>query len=1094
LIAAGDYDDAVAALEDRSAVEEFVHQRAWDDATAGLLAAALRRFPDSDAILDDLAAYQAEKPPHPTPLDALDNALDTDPANRRARESKARLLLESGLIDDAERVLDAAPDGALDEHLAPLRAELRLRQGRANDAVAELERAGGRAAVESFLVERQFKDYAAEIGAAALARYPDSGPVVAALSSAYYSCSTPSQLDELLERSPDNVAARIARARSLLDEGQLEEAQRMVGAAPEDGSWTAKLAEVQAELHIRGSRYAEAVGVLAAAGGLELLESYVLARPWDESTTAFLEVALERHAESTMLLYELDRYLTSRDVRDRVVEICDELESRGVRSAALLAKKVQVLRERDRLPDAERALREAPEGLANVDAVRVERAALRLARGQYEEGAALCVELDRTDVLRQEMTRLAEAGDVARRTHLAAALVAQGQDRVELLSDAGWFYREEGALKTASGCFTRALELDRTNLEALLGLNVVHRMMGRLDDAKRVCDEALDEIGDDTVLAELAWVHLQRNELDLAINAADRARDANEHSGNAVAVKLAALQSAGRLKEAVLLAEEVADAFSLDYDVQQQIGYLAAEREDYSTAIAVFRSAAETAPTGRSAAVKQFELGSGLLECRRYEEAEGAFRRAREHNPEYVAAYFNEGHVLWSRGRYAEGRRAWRDARKALERAEARLPEYSWPEILFVFGEMLFEAESDFRSAEEFLTRALDVDGENIDALITLIEVRLERTRNAKVAVDAGRRRGKGAAEEIEPDEAAKAYWSAREAYARCEQALTRLLDRGARSDLTLKLARLHVAMEEYSRAENVLESLVGSPARRSELYGQLGLVYNHQKRFRRAVRAFEEALRGDPDSVTTKTNLAEAYRKSGSLDAAEEQYRAVLRMAPGHVEAQIGLAELHIARADESQVTDDYEQGVSCFTAAMALVNSDRGSKAMKRGKDVLRPKEFAASLYSCGYARVKQYETSGPLADAGLLRDALKDFRACLGADPSQHKAERAIEEIQEQIGRFKPQWIEERLGPITVALLAVVIFALTQSSFFFSWPLEGLAAAFYIPVTLGALLFIVAGLFLPRILRLKVGGIELEKTAVSQVSAPSSLGIGR
>ena len=37
-------------------------------------------------------------------------------------------------------------------------------------------------------------------------------------------------------------------------------------------------------------------------------------------------------------------------------------------------------------------------------------------------------------------------------------------------------------------------------------------------------------------------------------------------------------------------------------------------------------------------------------------------------------------------------------------------------------------------------------------------------------------------------------------------------------------------------------------------------------------------------------------------------------------------------------------------------------------------------------------------------------------------------------------------------------------------------------------------IAGLYLPKVLKLKIPGIELEKASVEQVSAPSSLDIGR
>jgi hypothetical protein len=37
-------------------------------------------------------------------------------------------------------------------------------------------------------------------------------------------------------------------------------------------------------------------------------------------------------------------------------------------------------------------------------------------------------------------------------------------------------------------------------------------------------------------------------------------------------------------------------------------------------------------------------------------------------------------------------------------------------------------------------------------------------------------------------------------------------------------------------------------------------------------------------------------------------------------------------------------------------------------------------------------------------------------------------------------------------------------------------------------------IAGLYLPKVLKLKVAGIELEKASVNQVSAPSTLDISR
>jgi hypothetical protein len=49
-------------------------------------------------------------------------------------------------------------------------------------------------------------------------------------------------------------------------------------------------------------------------------------------------------------------------------------------------------------------------------------------------------------------------------------------------------------------------------------------------------------------------------------------------------------------------------------------------------------------------------------------------------------------------------------------------------------------------------------------------------------------------------------------------------------------------------------------------------------------------------------------------------------------------------------------------------------------------------------------------------------------------------------------------------------------------------------YTALTFGSLLFMVAGLYRPKVLKLKVPGIELEKASLDQISAPSPLGISR
>jgi hypothetical protein len=86
--------------------------------------------------------------------------------------------------------------------------------------------------------------------------------------------------------------------------------------------------------------------------------------------------------------------------------------------------------------------------------------------------------------------------------------------------------------------------------------------------------------------------------------------------------------------------------------------------------------------------------------------------------------------------------------------------------------------------------------------------------------------------------------------------------------------------------------------------------------------------------------------------------------------------------------------------------------------------------------------------------------------------------------------------------VAVLSVAILVLTQIGFWLRWPSSGsgtsggadkIDVSWYVVLSFGSLLFAIAGLSLPQLLKLKVGGIELEKSVSDQISPTApTLGI--
>jgi hypothetical protein len=124
-------------------------------------------------------------------------------------------------------------------------------------------------------------------------------------------------------------------------------------------------------------------------------------------------------------------------------------------------------------------------------------------------------------------------------------------------------------------------------------------------------------------------------------------------------------------------------------------------------------------------------------------------------------------------------------------------------------------------------------------------------------------------------------------------------------------------------------------------------------------------------------------------------------------------------------------------------------------------------------------------------LLHKALKDFKNCFSNDRDHHKAKRAQEKLQKRLSQFASQQLWETVGPWTIFLLSVIVFGLSQYSFFCA-SFKIISQGYYVLLTFGSLLFGVASLYLPQILKLKVGVLVLEKSSVEQITTPSSLGI--
>jgi hypothetical protein len=127
-------------------------------------------------------------------------------------------------------------------------------------------------------------------------------------------------------------------------------------------------------------------------------------------------------------------------------------------------------------------------------------------------------------------------------------------------------------------------------------------------------------------------------------------------------------------------------------------------------------------------------------------------------------------------------------------------------------------------------------------------------------------------------------------------------------------------------------------------------------------------------------------------------------------------------------------------------------------------------------------------------LLWRAREDFTDAKQYDPDHFKARRAVEKVTQRYKGLSSQKVTDRWAPLSVAALAFTILVLIQSSFFAHRPSINLKEEYYVLLTFGSLMFVAAAFYLPQVLKLKVAGVELEKSSVEKIAVPTTLGISR
>ncbi len=416
--------------------------------------------------------------------------------------------------------------------------------------------------------------------------------------------------------------------------------------------------------------------------------------------------------------------------------------------------------------------------------------------------------------------------------------------------------------------------------------------------------------------------------------------------------------------------------------------------------------------------------GLVLYKQEKYERAIEKFEKTVESDFNYAAAHHNVAYILWRQGKYKKAREKWKKAREAYKATKENARDAKDAGHFAVYGMVLLEVFAEFKTAEEVFREGLEIEPTHTGILTNLVSLYNAGERDAEDRRDLE--------EYDECTEEMMTYHSkAWDAYRTAEQVLADKLRKGEDASTHLQAGELYLSMDEYDKAEEHLLKALSAGCEELSAFAKLGIVCTRKEDFSKAIQYLKDACKRDPQDLTIRSSLAEAYLKSGKLESAEKEYIEVLRTAPYHVESEIGLGEVYKELGEEGKDREFYcQEAVSHFSNALKKSESDHRSKKLTR-------KELASVYYSRGYARVSLYEASKSSRDEDLLKGALSDFKQCQKRDPFHQKAKRAIEKILDMPERSLSRRIMERIGPPVIFAVSLIIFIMSQVSFYIGKP---------------------------------------------------------
>ena len=201
-----------------------------------------------------------------------------------------------------------------------------------------------------------------------------------------------------------------------------------------------------------------------------------------------------------------------------------------------------------------------------------------------------------------------------------------------------------------------------------------------------------------------------------------------------------------------------------------------------------------------------------------------------------------------------------------------------------------------------------------------------------------------------------------------------------------------------FSVAFNVLASV----ERCAEWHNDLGAMLGRQRRMKKAIGHFEQALRLNPDYAEAHNNLGAALSGQGELQKAIDHYEQAVSIKPDFAEAHSNLGVALMGQNKLQEAIGEYEQALLIrpdyaevhFNLAVALHGVGRMQEAIGHYEQALhlRP-DYAEAHNNLGAA----------LEQTGRVEEAIQHYEQALRVKPDYAEAHNNLGVALAHLGRL-------------------------------------------------------------------------------------------